>query len=76
MEEKFGELTGFDSYKTSGQERQVEGDVEYKQAQAEGYVEGIKDRALGTAEKLKGSFTGDTSQEASGRFWGFCSHLP
>ena len=76
MEEKIGDLTGLNSWKTSGQERQAEGNVEYKQAQAEGYAEGTKDRAVGTMEKLKGTVTGDTSQEASGGLLGFCPHPP
>lgn len=66
VEETIGNLTGLDSFKTSGQQRQAEGNVEHKQAQAQGYVEGTKDRAVGTYEKVKGSLTGDTSQELTG----------
>jgi len=66
VEEKIGDLTGLESWKTSGQQRQVEGNVEHKQAQAEGYAEGAKKRVVGTFEKLKGTVTGDTSQEVSG----------
>lgn len=73
-EEAIGDLTGLQSWKTSGQQRQAEGNVEHKQAQAEGYVEGTKDRALGTFEKAKGIVTGDSSQEVSGGFLGFHPH--
>ena len=66
VEETIGNLTGLDSFKTSGQQRQAEGNVEHKQAQAQGYAEGTKDRAVGTYEKVKGSLTGDTSQELTG----------
>lgn len=59
-------MTGLDSFKTSGEKRQTEGNVEHKQAQAQGYAEGTKDRVTGTLENIKGSLTGDTSQEVSG----------
>ncbi|KAF9645455.1 hypothetical protein BDM02DRAFT_3120219 [Thelephora ganbajun] len=66
VEEAIGNLTGLESLQTSGKKRQAEGDVEYKQAQAQGYVEGTTDRVSGTIENVKGSLTGDTSQEISG----------
>jgi uncharacterized protein YjbJ (UPF0337 family) len=71
VEEKIGDLTGLDSWKTSGQKRQAEGNVEHKQAQTQGYTEGTKDRVAGTFDKVTGSVTGDTSKEVSGRFFGF-----
>ena len=67
MEETIGNVTGLESFQTSGKKRQAEGDVEHKQAQAQGYVEGAKDRVVGTVESMKGSLTGDTSEEVSGR---------
>ena len=70
-EETIGNVTGLESFQTSGKKRQAEGDVECKQAQAQGYVEGTKDRVVGTVENLKGSLTGDTSQEISG----MCSYF-
>ena len=66
VEEKIGDLTGLTSFQTSGKERQAEGEVEHKQAQAQGYVEGTKDCVTGTFDKVAGSFTGNTSQEISG----------
>jgi len=66
-EEAVGNVTGLESWKTSGQERRAEGDVEHKEAQSQGYVEGTKDRALGKKDQLAGAVTGDTSQETAGR---------
>jgi uncharacterized protein YjbJ (UPF0337 family) len=66
VEETIGDVTGMDSWKTSGQERRVQGDTEYKQAQAQGYAEGTKDRLFGKKDQLSGAVTGDTTQEASG----------
>ena len=71
VEETIGDLTGLESWKTSGQKRQAEGNVEYKQAQTQGYVEGTKERVQGTFDKLTGSVTGDSTQEVSGTFFGF-----
>ena len=70
LEEMAGNMTGLESLQTSGKKRQAEGDVEFKQAQAQGYVEGTIDRIGGAVEDIKGSFTGDSSQEVSG--WCFC----
>jgi len=66
MEQAIGDVTGLESWKTSGQKRQAEGEVETKQAQAQGYVDGTKDRVVGAVENTVGSVTGDTSQEISG----------
>ena len=68
VEESIGNVTGLESWKTSGQERRVQGDAEYKQSQAQGYTEGTKDRVLGKKDQLAGAVTGDTSQEAAGMF--------
>ena len=75
MEETIGNVTGLESFQTSGKKRQAEGDVEFKQAQAQGYVEGTKDRVVGTVQNMTGSLTGDTSQEISGRCSCFTSLL-
>ena len=61
-------MTGSESWKTSGQERRVQGDVEHKQAQTQGYAEGTKDRLLGKKDQLSGAVTGDTTQETTGMF--------
>jgi uncharacterized protein YjbJ (UPF0337 family) len=71
IEERIGHVTGLDSLKTSGQERRVQGDTEHKQAQSQGYTEGVKDRAVGAKDQLAGSVTGDTSQETSGMSYHF-----
>jgi len=71
MEETVGNMAGLESLQTSGKERQVEGDVELKQAQAQVYVEGTMDRVGGAVEDMKGSLMGDSSQEISGRCFGF-----
>jgi len=70
-EETVGNMTGLESLQTSGKKRQAEGDVELKQAQAQGYVEGTMDRVSGAVEDVKGSLTGDSSQEVSGWCFGF-----
>lgn len=71
VEESIGNVTGVESWKTSGQERRVQGDAEHKGAQAEGYVEGTKDRVIGKKDQLSGAVTGDTTQEAAGTSWPF-----
>jgi uncharacterized protein YjbJ (UPF0337 family) len=65
-EEAVGNVTGLESLQTSGKERQVEGQVEDKQARAQGYTDGTVDRVTGAFENAAGSLTGDTSQEVSG----------
>jgi len=75
MEEAIGNATGLESLETSGKKRQAEGDVEFKQAQAQGYVKGTMDYVAGTVEDVKGSFTGDSSQEVSGGCFGFLQLL-
>jgi uncharacterized protein YjbJ (UPF0337 family) len=69
VEETIGSVTGAQGWKTSGQERRAEGDGEHKQAQAQGYTEGTKDRVIGKKDQLAGAVTGDTSQETAGTFW-------
>ena len=68
VEETIGNVTGSESLKTSGQERRGQGDTEHKEAQAQGYTEGTKDRLVGKKDQLSGAVTGDTSQEISGKF--------
>ena len=69
VEETIGNVTGHEGLKTSGQERRVQGEGEFQQAQTQGYAEGTKDRALGKKDQLSGAVTGDTSQEAAGTFY-------
>lgn len=68
VEESIGNVTGSESWKTSGQERRLEGDTEHKQGQAQGYTEGVKDRVLGKKDQVGGALSNDTSQEAAGKF--------
>ena len=67
-EETIGDVTGLQSWKTSGQERQAQGDAEHKQAQAQGYVQGTQDRVVGKKDQVVGAVTGDTTQETTGAF--------
>ena len=66
VEETVGKMTGLESWKTTGQERRAQGDTEYNEAQAKGYAESLKDRALGKKDQVSGAVSGDTTQEASG----------
>jgi len=76
MEQAIGETTGLDSWQTSGQKREAEGEVETNQAKAQGYVEATKDRVVGAVQNMVGSATGDTSQEVSGGYLVPHTHLP
>ncbi|KAF9646568.1 hypothetical protein BDM02DRAFT_2989776 [Thelephora ganbajun] len=67
VEETIGDITGSESWKTFGQERRVQGEIERKEAQAQGYAEGTKDRLFGKKDQLVGAVTGDSSQESAGR---------
>ena len=75
MEETIGDATGLDSWTASGKERQAEGDVEHKQAQAQGYVKGTVDVATGALNKVVGTLKGDTSQEIAGGYFISYAHL-
>lgn len=68
LQETIGKVTGSENLKTSGQERRAQGDTEHKQGQAQGYTEGAKDRLVGKKDQVTGAVTGDTSQEAAGKF--------
>jgi uncharacterized protein YjbJ (UPF0337 family) len=57
IEETIGNVTGLGSLQTSGKVRRVEGQVEDKQVQAQGYADGTVDRATGTLENIAGSAT-------------------
>jgi len=75
VEETIGDVTGVQSWKTSGQQRRAEGDVEHKQAQTQGYTEGTKDRLVGKKDQVAGAVTGDSSQEAAGTSRFFTGHV-
>ncbi|KAG9315473.1 hypothetical protein JVU11DRAFT_3086 [Chiua virens] len=61
-----GNATGNQSWSQSGKEEHARGEAEYKAAQAQGYVEGVTDRAGGYKDSLVGAVTGDKSQQAAG----------
>jgi len=59
-------MTNSESWQTSGKQEHAQGEAEYKAAQAEGYVEGTKDRALGYKDSVVGALVGDSAQQTSG----------
>ncbi|THU84018.1 hypothetical protein K435DRAFT_843831 [Dendrothele bispora CBS 962.96] len=64
--EAIGNLTGAESWTTSGKEEHAQGEAEYKAAQAKGYAEGTVDAVTGYKDSVVGALTGDKSQQAAG----------
>ncbi|KAH9913553.1 uncharacterized protein BXZ73DRAFT_106894 [Epithele typhae] len=64
--ETVGNVTGSESWQTSGKQEHVQGETEYKAAQAKGYAEGTMDRVGGKKDAIVGAVTGDRQQEVSG----------
>ncbi|KAJ7025793.1 hypothetical protein C8F04DRAFT_1127084 [Mycena alexandri] len=64
--ETIGNMTGLDSWTTSGKEEHAAGEAEYKAAQAQGYVEGTMDRVEGKKDSIVGALIGDKTQQAQG----------
>lgn len=63
-----GNLTGAESWQTSGKQEHLQGEGEYKAAQAKGYAEGTMDRIGGKKDAVVGAISGDRQQEASGEY--------
>ncbi|KAH7913377.1 hypothetical protein BJ138DRAFT_641237 [Hygrophoropsis aurantiaca] len=64
--ETVGDMTGAETWSTSGKEEHAQGETEYNAAQAKGYAEGVVDRAGGYKDSVVGAVTGDKTQQASG----------
>lgn len=67
--ETIGDLTGAQSWAQSGQQEHAAGEAEYDAAQAQGYVQGTKDRVGGRKDAVLGAVTGDRQQEATGEYF-------
>ncbi|KAJ3894817.1 hypothetical protein GG344DRAFT_40164, partial [Lentinula edodes] len=61
-----GNLTGAESWQTSGKQGHAEGETEYKAAQAEGIAEGAKDEFSGYICSVTGAITDDKTKQTSG----------
>ncbi|KAI0030412.1 hypothetical protein K488DRAFT_79650 [Vararia minispora EC-137] len=64
--ETVGNLTGAESWQTSGKEEHAKGEAEIKAAQTKNYAEGAMDRVQGKLDSVAGAVTGDKQQQASG----------
>lgn len=64
--ETIGNLTGAESWSTSGRDEHAQGEAEYKAAQAKGYAEGTIDRLGGKKDAVVGAISGDRQQETKG----------
>jgi len=64
--EAVGNLIGSQNLRSSGKEEHQRGEAELQAAKAQGYVEGVTDRATGRKDAVVGAITGDTTQQTSG----------
>ncbi|GLB45444.1 putative mismatched base pair and cruciform DNA recognition protein [Lyophyllum shimeji] len=64
--ETIGNMTGSESWQTSGKQEHAEGEAETKAAQAKGYAEGTMDRLGGYKDSVVGAITGDKTQQTAG----------
>lgn len=65
--EAFGNTTGLNSWTDSGKQQHADGEAEITAAKAQGYVEGTADRLEGKKDAVVGAFSGDKTQQASGK---------
>ncbi|KAJ7167074.1 hypothetical protein C8R46DRAFT_270068 [Mycena filopes] len=68
--ESVGNVTGLDSWKTSGKEEHAAGEAETKAAQTKAYGEGLGDRVEGKFDEVTGKVMGNSSKEMSGKVQG------
>ncbi|THG93824.1 hypothetical protein EW026_g7519 [Hermanssonia centrifuga] len=64
--ETIGNLTGAQTWQTSGRDEHAQGEAEYNAAQAKGYAEGTIDRLGGKKDAVVGALSGDRQQETAG----------
>lgn len=74
--ETIGNLTGLQSWTTSGRDEHAQGEAEYNAAQAKGYAEGTVDRLTGKKDAVVGALSGDRQQETAGESVGFFFFFP
>ncbi|PSR73022.1 hypothetical protein PHLCEN_2v11126 [Hermanssonia centrifuga] len=65
--ETIGNLTGAQTWQTSGRDEHAQGEAEYNAAQAKGYAEGTIDRLGGKKDAVVGALSGDRQQETAGK---------
>jgi uncharacterized protein YjbJ (UPF0337 family) len=64
--QQVGNVTGSESWQSSGRDEHATGEAEYNAAQAQGFVQGAGDRVAGYKDSVVGSVTGDKGQQVSG----------
>lgn len=63
-----GNATGWEEWQRSGRDEHMQGEAEYKAAQAKGYADGTVDRLSGKKDAVVGAVTGDRQQETAGKY--------
>lgn len=67
IKETVGHAVGNESLETRGKAQHGSGMVEETMANVSGYMQGAYNTVSGTVQGVAGAFTGNTSQEASGK---------